>query len=122
MGNLKAPRPTILVNGRGLDEVTADALDALMEANDPPRIFRRGGHLARVRADEHGHYMIDRLSESITRCRLVEVARFVREVQSHGAIVQIPANVPRDLVGNLLALEAWDFPILTGVTEIPVLR
>jgi hypothetical protein len=48
----------IIITSRQLDDKTTDALNALVEANDPPRIFRHAGGLARVETTEEGQPII----------------------------------------------------------------
>ncbi len=45
-------RPEIIVNGRFLRDIAADAMDALTAANEPPFLFMRGTVPARVNGDK----------------------------------------------------------------------
>lgn len=115
-------RPQILVTGVPLRDVTAEALDALREANDPPEIFVRGGRLCRVCRDERGRPVIEPLKESTLCHRLARVADFLK-VASADEGVGTYINPPRGVVADVLACPTWPgFPTLEAVTEVPILR
>lgn len=109
--------PGIQVTERPLREVTADAIDALVAANDPPVLFRRLGGLARVRADEDERPLIEPATAAIVRSRLARVADCFR-----GGKRPVPVAPPKELVDDILAVGSWPFPTLEAVTEVPVLR
>jgi len=106
------------VTGRPLREITADALVALVSANDPPELFTRFGGIARVRGDERGRPLTERVAESILRHRLERVAQFARITAKNE---MIPCAPPTEVVQDVLALGAWPFPALEAVTEVPVI-
>lgn len=110
--------PVIWVNNRQLRDVSADALDALYKANDPPAIFTQGGSLARVRQDDEGQPIIDFLSEAMLARRLTRVANFLKTLKN--TVIQV--NPPPASVRDILPLGQWQFPSLRGVVEIPILR
>ena len=111
--------PMIDITNRQLREITADALKALIEANDPPRVFLRSGELVRVRTDEHRRVRIEILRESHVCGRLARVANFVRYTRT-GQLRHVPPPVL--VVRDLTALGRWDLPALEGVVEAPTLR
>jgi hypothetical protein len=110
---------TIVAKARPVPDITAKGLKALEVANDPPELFVRLGELARVRADEKGNPLIDRVSERLLAHRLERVAKWVR-INREGQ--EVPVPVPKEVIGDLLAMKAWPFPPLEGVTELPILR
>jgi len=110
--------PTILVNDRQLREVTEDALEALVAANNPPALFVRSGHLVRIRSDETGRSAIEVVTQDHLRARLTEISNSVRS-SKNGLRDCFP---PVPLIENILALGAWPFPPLRNLTEVPVLR
>jgi hypothetical protein len=112
-------RPAIVVNGRGLEQITADALDALTAANTPPTVFVRAGTICRLRQDEDGRPLIDELRVDHARLRLAEVATWAR-INKDGGITQV--SPPTDVVTSVLAAGEWQLPALAGVVELPVLR
>jgi hypothetical protein len=111
--------PEIITTSRHLRDITADALSALYQGNDPPHIFRRSGALTRIGTDEKGRPFTETLSEAALRGKLARAANFVRineKGESHA--ISPPLDVTRDIE----SLGEWDFPPLAGITEAPVLR
>ena len=113
-----AETPKIQVNNRHLRDVTADALEALLLANNPPEMFVRAGALVRVREDEHGTPQIQLMEMSHVRGRLARVADFVRVTEKG----ETKVNPPEVVVKDLMALSTWPFPALEAVVESPILR
>ena len=111
--------PQVVVTNRPLREVAEDALSALEGANEPTELFVRSGSLARVRADERGRPLIERLDQSHLRGRLARVADFMRIDKQGGRRHTSP---PPEVVKDVLSLGSWPFPALEGVVEVPVLR
>ncbi len=117
--------PTIRTNGRHLNEVTADAVRALTEANDPPFLFRRGGYLVRVDRDERGRPEIRQVNEHALRGILDRVAVWVSmSKDKDGNWVQHPEIPPMPVVRDVLNLLGPSFPAppLVGITHCPVLH
>src|SRR5438876_138487 len=107
----RAELAVIDVTERPLRAISADALDALVEANDPPVLFVRFGSIARVRGDERERPIIDRVGESILRHRLERSAQFVRvTAKGKKGRVITPCAPPTEVVQDILALGAWPFP------------
>ncbi len=111
--------PVIVVNHRQLRNVTADALKALVAANESPVFFVRGAKLARVRRDENQVPIIDTVGEYELRARLARVANYVRS-KTNGGLVDCPPTP--DLSRDFLALGEWNLPPLEEIAEVPVLR
>lgn len=57
-------KPNIVVTNRHLPEMVSEAFDALVAANDPPKMFVLGGRLVRVLLTENGQPYIDDLSDA----------------------------------------------------------
>lgn len=108
-------RRSIVVGGRHLRDVSADALRALDEENAPPVLFVRAANLVRVCRTERGAAIINLVGEGELRGLLARVADFVG---SDGQPVPPPLTVVRDI----LALGEWRFPPLEAVVEAPVFR
>jgi putative DNA primase/helicase len=118
MSNRKKPaaRPNIIVNTRQLREVTADALQALIRANVPPVVFKRGGLLVRVRVDHRTGPAIQVMNEPVLRHQLARVADWYRQIMSGLS----PTPPPGSVVQDILALPDWpDIPPLKGLVEAP---
>ncbi len=109
--------PAIVVNDRQLPAVTADGLAALAAANDPPALFRHGGHLARLRLPAGRPPLLEALAEPAARGELARAATWVA-TQRHAP----PLNVspPLEVVKDLLARPDWPgLPRLEAVVECP---
>jgi hypothetical protein len=110
-------RSRIIVNDRQLREVADSALDALIEANAPPVVFRRGGFLVRVRLDHATGPTIQVITEHALRGRLARVANWYRSTN----LGHRPTPPPTALVQDILALPDWpDIPALRGLVEAPI--
>jgi hypothetical protein len=116
-----ARRPFIQANDRQLPEITAAAVDALSEWNDPPRMFIRAGELVRIDVDEHGRPVIRSMLENRVRWALGQAVDFVTiETRRKGPIIT-PTIPPMPVARNILAsadLCTW-FPPLIGIIESP---
>jgi len=115
--NSGANLPKIVVNDRHLRDVTTEALTALQKSNHPERIFRHG-ILSRISLDEYERPVIEPLNESSLRGCLTRSANFIRAIKEKEIKVPPPLDVTRDC----LSLGDWDFPILSAITEVPVVR
>lgn len=116
--------PTIVTTDKHLRDVSADALVALVAANDPPSVFVRGGRLTRVRRDEDGRPVIEELTAHALRGHLARAANFVR-LRSGGKDappVRVPTDPPMSAARDVLHLGEWPLPPLAGIAEAPVLR
>lgn len=111
-------RPVIVANGRYHDELVADCLVALQEANEPPTLFQRSGMLVRLREDERGEPVIEVVRPEHIRLRLAEVARWV--TLTEGGMK--PAQPPLHIAASVLASGRWPFPALAGMTRTPIVR
>ncbi len=112
-------RPQILVTNRHLRDITAEGMQALEDANNPPTVFVRMGRLVRVVLDEQGCAKIDPLCPDALRGLLARCADFVRT--GTGGI-PVPTNPPDKVVQDLNALPEKRFPPLVGVIETPTIR
>ena len=114
--------PKIQVNNRHLRDVTADALEALELANDPPDLFVRAGALVRVREDEHGTPQIQNMDVHHIKGRADRCADFVRVTKQGDNWIETRVNPPEVCIKDLMALPSWPFPALEAVVESPILR
>lgn len=112
-------RPAIVHNGRLLDDVLAQATDAVATANDPPHLFVRAGQLSRLRQDEEDRPLIEGLRAEHARLELAGAATWWR-VNKDGE--RTATSPPLDVAASLLAAGSWPLPPLAGVVELPVLR
>ena len=115
-------KPQIQTNDRQLCDVSADCLQALLKANDPPVLFIRAGEIVRVAADENEHKRIVSVSASYLCGSLSRVANFFN---IYGQGKRVPANPPGSAVADLLARSSeWGLglPPLVAISEVPLLR
>jgi hypothetical protein len=112
-------RRSIIWNGRQLDDVVAEAQQALVETNEPPILFVRAGQLVRLRADEDGRPIIETLRGDHVRMHLAHSASWWKALKAGEHIATSP---PVDVCAGVLATHSWPLPALAGVVELPVLR
>lgn len=74
--HIPEPKMDIVINGRYLQDITADAMKGLDASNDPPYIFVRGNQLVRLLNDNGLKF--DILDESALRGLLARSSGFVR--------------------------------------------
>jgi hypothetical protein len=117
-GNGKNTLPAIYVGTRQMRDTTAECLDALIFANDPPRVFARGASMVQVVRTAEGRSIIRNLSVAGARGILGRSANYYR----YGDGGPEPVAPPGDNVQDLLALPPveWSLPPLDGVIETPV--
>jgi hypothetical protein len=131
-----AELPEIQVNGRYLRDISSDALKALQDANDPPRLFVRGEALVRV-TNNTATLKAEPLTAVSLKGVLERTANFVK-VEERAAkgedgkalkdtdgktVVEeaaTPARVPNDLPPDLLTLQDLPFPKLEALAQTPV--
>lgn len=111
--------PQILISQRHLRDQAGDALSALLETNEPPRVFVRSGLLVRVLQHEDDQPAIDDLTVDSLRGLLARAANFMR---MNALGYWRPASPPADVVRDLLTIGNWTFPALVGLVETPILR
>jgi len=113
----KTGLPAIQINNRQLRNTTAEAIAALVGANDPPEIFMRLGQLCQIKTDEDGHPSIEFLKETGIKYRLTQAADFIRQDKEVTSV-----SPPKVLAQNILAAPDLPFPPQRGIVEVPVLR
>jgi len=121
--DIPKPKIDIVINGRYLQDITADALEGLEESNEPPYIFVRGNQLVRL-LDDNG-LKFDILDESALRGLLARSSGFVRYEGKDDEDKPIYVKVPPPLgaVKDILSLGSWpDIPAIEGIIETPSIR
>ena len=122
---VKVLRPTIVLTGRHMHEVTADAIRALTEANDPPTIFRRAAGPVRVERDEYARPTIRPLTEHGLRGVMDRVAVWISvKVNKDGVPRERPEYPPISIVRDVLNRPDidWPLPPLHGIAKSPILH
>lgn len=117
----EAQQPTIQTNNRHLRDITADALDALKQANTPPFLFRRGTVPVRVDTADKA----EALTATSLKGILDRTADFVKVSSKQGAngepvTEETPVRPPYDLAPDILALDTLPFPKLDAIASAPV--
>lgn len=111
----------IQVNNRFLNEITDDALNALLETNDPPRIFVRGGQL--VRLADKGRFVIDPLSIAALRGIMARATGFVTVDEGGDGPEYTRVSPPKGVVEDILHLGTWpEIPAIESIVETPIIR
>ena len=109
---------TIKANNRQLGDMTGDALDALIESNDPPTLFVRDGQLTRVEYDESNVPKLKSIGANALRGMMARSATWVK----HTDKTTVDCPPPKDVVDDLMALGGWaGVPPIVSVTLCPVL-
>jgi hypothetical protein len=123
-GMTALPLPAIVVTNRPLRDILDEAHTHLVEANDPPTVFVRGGALVRARVDEYDRCSIEGLTGPALRNQMTASANYVRERvdKSTGVITHSHVVPPREVVEGLGARGQWQVPSLRGIVEAPTLR
>ncbi|MBI2844858.1 MAG: toprim domain-containing protein [Armatimonadetes bacterium] len=101
-------------------ESCGDALDALVEHNDPKRIFRRGGRMSRIRPTDQGTMKIEELEKEGIAYELGTLVDFCFINPNDGSERHV--TTPKFIIDYLYAHPDLPFPVIDGITEIPVLR
>jgi hypothetical protein len=113
--------PTILVNDRQLRDITTDALDAIHQANDPPRLFQRGNELCRLEVDPDTDAPSLVLLDDDRLCNyLARVADWVRETLTDGEVRIVNVPPPRAVVRDVSAMPSFPgIPVLRALVQCP---
>jgi putative DNA primase/helicase len=108
--------PPIVITDKQLREITEDALHAIHAANDPPRLFERGGVLTQLHVKDSVP-TLEALSREALRGHLARVADWKRKVGK----VSVACYPPMPVVADVQALSSWrDIPPLKEVIEAPI--
>ncbi|HNO80379.1 MAG TPA: hypothetical protein PKN33_20220 [Phycisphaerae bacterium] len=115
-------RPQIQFNERQLRDVRDDAVEAIIAANDPPKLFRRGSGIARIgRTRDTGVEtpFIQQLEVDGLRGELTNVADwFQLKHLKHSDVLQ-PDLPPTSVAKDILALPKIDLPPLVAIVTCP---
>lgn len=114
-------RRTIQVNNRYLRDITADALNALKAANNPPSFFMRGTVPVRVGEEARA----EALTNTSLKGTLDRVADFVKVTTKQSedgkpTTEETPARPPSDLAPDILTRPSLPFPRLEAIATAPV--
>jgi hypothetical protein len=107
--------PEIVYCDRHLSDLTHEARNALLAANNPPALFLHGERLCRLRT-RHGSPVPESLTPRALRNLLARAAKWFKIKDA----VHVPGAPPLEVVHDLQALPELGFPSLRAVTAIPV--
>lgn len=120
------PRPRIYVNGKQQSDIKAEAVQALVDSNDPPSLFNRDGGLARVElsTDTYGTSpVIKPVSAHGLHDELDARAVWLKTVKAGTEIIELNTTIPRNLAEDIHSRgELPGLVPLTGLTQCPVFR
>jgi hypothetical protein len=109
--------PQIDASNKDMPSAVREAVDALVEANIPERLFCHGNSLARIETDQRGVPCITNLNVDGLRGELGRAANYYKFQRDSTSMPDLP---PLWVVKDILALPSLPFPILNRVTRIPV--
>ncbi|MBE0566080.1 MAG: hypothetical protein IH621_08995 [Krumholzibacteria bacterium] len=107
--------PSIETHDRPLRDIFGDAWAAVLAANDPPRVFRTAGGLARLQDLGQGP-QIELMEERATTSLLARVADWTKTTTNNC----IHTKPPREAAGDLLVNPHPTLPGLEAVITTPV--
>jgi hypothetical protein len=116
------PHAEIVINGRFMRDISADAVTVLSVANqarEVPFVLRRGTALVRLIETTHGP-MAEALQVASLRGIVDRVADFVTEkCDKDGEMRVTPARPPGDVLNDILTLADPPFPSLAEIISAP---
>ncbi|MBD3175204.1 MAG: hypothetical protein GF320_08485 [Armatimonadia bacterium] len=122
--------PVIVTTDVPLRVQSREALEAVVAANDPPRVYVRDGKLTTIEFTEDHKAVLNLATEHRIRGIIARSAETVRVVNRGDERKPLPVAPPIDLVRDLESQISawvaehgeWPFPPIEGVTACPVLR
>jgi hypothetical protein len=103
-----------------LARVTSLAWDAVLEANDPPYLFRQGYSIVRLEKDEKGAPLLRTVNVDVMRHEFARVARWFHIVTRNNNRTRETTKPPLDVVRNFLATPDPPLPSINRIIEAPV--
>lgn len=113
--------PTVVCNRRQPDEIVADAIEALVRANDPPQLFLRAGEIVRVVQDEEDRATIASAGDDVILERLYAASRWYKHERNKLVDTDPPRKIATAARVRILAGGAV-LPPLAGVVSAPTVR
>ena len=111
--------PKIVVNNRQLPDVVADAMVALKQFNEPPVVFNRSFEKVTLSKRGNNQVRIEQLEVENLKGYLSCCAQWIRNQKDRETKNVFPLEA---VVRQVLHTDWSDFPELTGVIDIPMLR
>jgi hypothetical protein len=116
--------PDIRVNDRELRDVSTEALEAVVAANEPPELFCRAGSVVRVDQAEDNRPIIIGITDVHLRGEMTRAANFHKLRKRTDGLVRTSISPPLDAARDILSRPVSDlgFPLLEALTEAPFIR
>jgi hypothetical protein len=121
LGEVDRDRPRLDAGIRTLEVLSDATWDAVLAANDPPRLFLHGGVLARLEEAEDGP-TLQRLTADGLRYEVARAADWYILRKVEGLLRELPAQPPKDTIIDMLAYpaEALRLPAVDRIVSAPV--
>jgi hypothetical protein len=116
--------PDIRINGRELRDISAEGIEAIVAANNPPLLFSRAGSVVRVDQAEEGRPLIVGVTDVRLRGEMTRSANFHKITKRADAMVRTSASPPLDAARDILSrpVSELGFPPIEWITEAPFIR
>lgn len=114
----------ICLTHRPLPDLSRDGIDALQDANEPPRLFIRGGEMVFPDRDEKGIPFIRALTEHGLKGELARSAEWYHLTKDkEGGYKEITANPTLEIARDILCrpTQEWGLYPLASLTQTPVI-
>lgn len=114
----------ILLTHRPLPDMSRDGIDALQEANEPPRLFIRGGEMVFPDRDEKGIPFIRALTEHGLKGELARAAEWCHRVKDkEEGVREVTANPTLEIARDILCrpTHEWGLYPLASITQTPII-
>ena len=113
--------PEINVADGDLNLVTKRGWAAVLAANRPPVLFRRGGLPVRIERDDTGSPVLVRVDDDRLRHRAAEVAFWYEpRNDTRGRRKKVQKYPPREVIKNMLATPDQQLPIVARIVGSPI--
>jgi len=120
-------RATIQTNDRQLRDVEDAIVDAVINDNNPPKLYVQEGRIVTTRGDEHGQLKIEEMTDTAFRAYVTRVANFVtvtvkQDKAGNPVFTTRASKPPMDALSGILATKilADKLPPLAGIVTTPV--
>lgn len=106
-------KPIVYINGRHLDDLADEVVGVLVDANDPPKLFRHGDVVARL----NGHEL-----DPVDRNRMVHIVERTMKPVALKKDVAVPARLDAATLDLSMLRLLDEMPIVKAVMRSPFLR
>ena len=116
--------PDIRINGRELRDISAEGIEAIVAANNPPLLFSRAGSVVRVDQAEEGRPIIVGVTDVHLRGEMTRAANFHKLTKRAEGFVRTSASPPLDAARDILSRPVTELrlPPIEAITEAPFIR